>query len=475
MARRIISALFFIIHQEAIMSFFLEHALVFEFVMLIGFLYAGSRFGGIGLGVVSGIGLLFEVLVLRMPPGKPPVEVMLVILAVVTCASVLEAAGGLKYMLQVAEKILRKNPKRVTILGPIVTWAMTVMLGTGHAVYSIMPIIGDIALKNNIRPERPMAAASVASQLAITASPVSAVVALYLDDITKIHFFEGVSLIQIVTVTITATFCGTIALSLYSLRRGKELQDDPEYQRRMQDPEWRERIQNTTSTTLNEQLPPAARNSVLLFILALICIVFVAMYKPIRTVVGPEGKPLLISMGVMIQMLMLAFGGVILLATRTSVSKVPNGVVFKSGMVATVAIFGIAWMSDTYFNYALPVFKESVTEMVKNAPWTFAFALFAVSVLINSQAATAKILLPVGIGLGIPAPTLIGLMPATYAYFFIPNYPSDIATINFDVTGTTKIGKWYFNHSFMAPGLVGVVTACLVGLALAKTLIVPGA
>ena len=457
------------------MSFFLEHALIFEFILLIGFLYAGSRFGGIGLGVVSGIGLLFEVLVLRMPPGKPPVEVMLVILAVVTCASVLEAAGGLKYMLQVAEKILRKNPKRVTILGPIVTWAMTVMLGTGHAVYSIMPIIGDIALKNNIRPERPMAAASVASQLAITASPVSAVVALYLDDITKIHFFEGVSLIQIVTVTITATFCGTIALSLYSLRRGKELQDDPEFQRRMQDPEWRERIQNTTSTTLNEQLPPAARNSVLLFILALICIVFVAMYKPIRTVVGPEGKPLLISMGVMIQMLMLAFGGVILLATRTSVSKVPNGVVFKSGMVATVAIFGIAWMSDTYFNYAMPVFKESVTDMVKNAPWTFAFALFAVSVLINSQAATAKILLPVGIGLGIPAPTLIGLMPATYAYFFIPNYPSDIATINFDVTGTTKIGKWYFNHSFMAPGLVGVVTACLVGLALAKTLIVPGA
>lgn len=457
------------------MSFFLEHALIFEFILLIGFLYAGSRFGGIGLGVVSGIGLLFEVLVLRMPPGKPPVEVMLVILAVVTCASVLEAAGGLKYMLQVAEKILRKNPKRVTILGPIVTWAMTVMLGTGHAVYSIMPIIGDIALKNNIRPERPMAAASVASQLAITASPVSAVVALYLDDITKIHFFEGVSLIQIVTVTITATFCGTIALSLYSLRRGKELQDDPEFQRRMKDPEWRERIQNTTSTTLNEQLPPAARNSVLLFILALICIVFVAMYKPIRTVVGPEGKPLLISMGVMIQMLMLAFGGVILLATRTSVSKVPNGVVFKSGMVATVAIFGIAWMSDTYFNYAMPVFKESVTEMVKNAPWTFAFALFAVSVLINSQAATAKILLPVGIGLGIPAPTLIGLMPATYAYFFIPNYPSDIATINFDVTGTTKIGKWYFNHSFMAPGLVGVVVACLVGLALAKTLIVPGA
>ncbi|MDO4644135.1 MAG: anaerobic C4-dicarboxylate transporter, partial [Cardiobacteriaceae bacterium] len=437
------------------------------------FLYAGSRFGGIGLGVVSGIGLIFEVLVLRMPPGKAPIEVMLVILAVVTCASVLEAAGGLKFMLQVAEKILRKNPKWVTILGPIVTWTMTIMLGTGHAVYSIMPIIGDIALKNNIRPERPMAASSVASQLAITGSPVSAVVAYYLDEVTKIHLFQGVSLMNIIAITISATFCGTIALALYSLRRGKELQDDPEYQRRMQDPVWRERILNTTSTTLNEQLPPAARNSVLLFILALMCIVFVAMYKPIRTVTDLDGKTIVISMSIMIQMLMLGFGGVILLVTRTNVQKVPNGVVFKSGMVATIAIFGIAWMSDTYFTHAMPQFKGAVTEMVKEAPWTFAFALFAVSVLINSQAATAKMLLPVGIGLGIPAPVLIGLMPATYAYFFIPNYPSDIATINFDVTGTTKIGKWYFNHSFMAPGLIGVAVACVVGLTLAKIIIVP--
>ena len=194
------------------MSLSLELTLIAEFLLLLFFLYAGSRFGGIGLGVVSGIGLMFEVLVLRMPPGKAPIDVMLVILAVVTCASVLEAAGGLKYMLQIAEKILRKNPKRVTILGPIVTYTMTIMLGTGHAVYSIMPIIGDIALKNKIRPERPMAAASVASQLAITGSPISAVVALYLKDIAHIEAFANVSLLQIVAVTIPATFAGTIAL-----------------------------------------------------------------------------------------------------------------------------------------------------------------------------------------------------------------------------------------------------------------------
>ena len=452
------------------MSLSLELTLIAEFLLLLGFLYAGSRFGGIGLGVVSGIGLMFEVLVLRMPPGKAPVDVMLVILAVVTCASVLEAAGGLKYMLQVAERILRKNPKRITILGPIVTYTMTIMLGTGHAVYSIMPIIGDIALKNGIRPERPMAAASVASQLAITGSPISAVVALYLKDIAHIEAFANVSLLDIVAVTIPATFAGTLALSLYSLRRGKELKDDPEYQRRMQDPVWRDRILSTTSTTLNEQLPPAARNSVLLFILALVCIVIVAMMPAIRTISGME-KP--IDMSVIIQMFMLGFGGIILLATRTHVQSVPNGVVFKSGMVAAIAIFGIAWMSDTYFSFAMPHVKGSIQEMVKHAPWTFAFALFGVSVLINSQAATAKMLLPVGISLGIPAPVLIGLMPATYAYFFIPNYPSDIATVNFDVTGTTKIGKYYFNHSFMMPGLIGVGIACLVGLAIAKVIITP--
>lgn len=442
--------------------------LYFEFILLLAFLYAGSRFGGIGLGVVSGIGLLVEVFILRMPPTSPPIEVMLIIIAVVTCASVLEAAGGLKFMLQIAERILRSNPKRVTILGPLVTYTMTLMLGTGHAVYSIMPIIGDVSLKNGIRPERPMAAASVASQLGITGSPISAAVVYYLSQIVELPGFEHVSLLSIVGVTIPATFTGVLALSLYSLKRGKELQDDPEYQRRLQDPVWKERIANTTSTSLDEKLPPAAKNAVLLFLLALVSIVIIAMFPEIRTI-GDAKKP--ISMSAIIQMMMLAFGGIILLATKTDVQKVPNGVVFKSGMVAAIAIFGIAWMSDTYFTHAMPSFKSGITEMVNAYPWTFAFALFAVSVVINSQAATAKMLLPVGLAMGLPAPLLIGLLPATYGYFFIPNYPSDIATVNFDVTGTTKIGKYYFNHSFMVPGLIGVITACSIGIFLANILI----
>ncbi|MEZ8018407.1 anaerobic C4-dicarboxylate transporter [Vibrio splendidus] len=440
--------------------------LYFEFLFLLVVLYIGSRYGGIGLGVVSGIGLVIEVFVFKMPPTSPPVTVMLIILAVVTCASILEAAGGLKYMLQVAERVLRKNPKRVTLIAPFVTYSMTFLLGTGHAVYSIMPIIGDVALKNGIRPERPMAAASVASQLAITASPISAAVVYYLAQLSDVQ--HSITLLSILMVTVPATLFGTLLLSLYSLKRGKELNDDPDYQARLKDPEWKKRIESTTATSLDEVLPTSARNAVLIFLLSIVVIVIVAMVPEIRTIVDGD-KP--IKMSVIIQMMMLCFGGIILLATKTDPRDVPNGVVFKSGMVAAIAIFGIAWMSDTYFQYAMPQFKSGIVEMVTNYPWTFALALFIVSVVVNSQAATARMMLPVGLGLGLDPALLIGLMPAVYGYFFIPNYPSDIATVNFDVSGTTKIGKWYFNHSFMSVGLIGVVGACCLGYALAQIFI----
>ena len=454
------------------------YILIFEFLFLLGILYIGSRYGGIGLGVISGIGLVIEVFVFRMPPASAPIEVMLIILAVVTCASILEAAGGLKFMLQVAEKILRKNPKQITFLGPIATYTLTLMLGTGHAVYSIMPIIGDIALKNKIRPERPMAAASVASQLALTASPISAVVTVYLGkgllDLFHQQGGESLTLINILSVTLPATFLGLMAMCFYSLRRGKELEADPEYQRRLQDPIYRDQILNSTKTTLNDFIPQSSKNAVYIFLSSIVLIVVLALYEDIRTFeVLKEGvtTQMVVPMGVIIQMVMLCFGGIILTTCKTSVKLVSEGVVFKSGMVACVAIFGIAWMSDTYFTYAMPYFKDGITAMVQAYPWTFIFALFAVSIVINSQAATAKMMLPVAITMSLPVPLLIGIMPATYAYFFIPNYPSDIATVNFDPTGTTKIGKYYFNHSFMVPGLIAVAVSCLVGIGLSQFLI----
>ncbi|MGM0415720.1 MAG: anaerobic C4-dicarboxylate transporter [Thermodesulfobacteriota bacterium] len=437
-----------------------------QFMFLLLMLYLGSRYGGIGLGVVSGIGLAIEVFIFQMPPTSPPITVMLIIMAVVTCASILEAAGGLKYMLQLAERLLRSNPRMVTFLGPLVTYTMTFMLGTGHAVYSVMPIIGDVALKNNIRPERPMAAASVASQMGITASPISAAVVYYLSQLTEIA--PNITLFSILGVTIPATLLGVIAASVYSLRRGAELKDDKDFQKRMEDPVYRKRIEETTATTLGEVLPASARHSVILFGLSLVTIVVIAMFPEIRTISGAEKA---IKMSVIIQMMMLAFGGLILLVTKTSTAKVPEGVVFKSGMVAAIAIFGIAWMSDTYFTYALPSFEAGIIDMVHTYPWTFALAMFVVSVVVNSQAATCRMMLPVALGMGLSPALVIGIMPACYGYFFIPNYPSDIATCNFDITGTTKIGKYYFNHSFMFPGLIGVGTACCLGYLIAQVLI----
>lgn len=454
------------------------YVLVLEFLFLLVMLYIGSRYGGVGLGVISGIGLIVEVFVFRMPPASAPIEVMLIILAVVTCASILEAAGGLKFMLQVAERVLRKNPKQITFLGPIATYTLTFMLGTGHAVYSIMPIIGDIALKNKIRPERPMAAASVASQLALTASPISAVVTVFLGkellDLFHLQGGESLTLVNILSVTIPATFLGMMAMSFYSMRRGKELEDDPEYQRRLQDPIYREQILNSSKTTLNDVVPQSSKNAVYIFLSSIIVIVALALLPQVRTfelIKDGATQEITVPMGVIIQMIMLCFGGLILLTCKTPVKIIPEGVVFKSGMVACIAIFGIAWMSDTYFTYAMPYFREGITSMVQAYPWTFIFALFAVSIVVNSQAATAKMMLPVAIAMNLPVPLLIGIMPATYAYFFIPNYPSDIATVNFDPTGTTKIGKYYFNHSFMVPGLIAVAVACVVGIGLAKVLI----
>ncbi|EKO3565526.1 anaerobic C4-dicarboxylate transporter [Vibrio metschnikovii] len=439
--------------------------LYLEFLFLLIVLYIGSRYGGIGLGVVSGIGLVVEVFIFKMPPTSPPVTVMLIILAVVTCASILEAAGGLKYMLQVAEKLLRRNPKQVTMIAPLVTYTMTFLLGTGHAVYSIMPIIGDVALKNGIRPERPMAAASVASQIAITASPISAAVVYYLAELSTIN--HNITLLSILMVSVPATLFGTVLMSLYSMRRGKELEQDQDYQERLKDPIFKEKILSTTATSLDEVLPAAAKNSVMLFILSIVIIVLIAMFPEVRTISGNKA----IDMATVIQMMMLCFGGIILLVAKVNPKTVPEGVVFKSGMVAAIAIFGIAWMSDTYFQYAMPQFRSGIIDMVNAYPWTFALALFIVSVVVNSQAVVAKMMLPVGVALGLEPALLIGLMPALYGYFFIPNYPSDIATVNFDMTGTTKIGKWYFNHSFMAPGLVGVISACCVGYVLGQIVI----
>ena len=430
-------------------------------------LYFGARRGGIALGVISGIGLAALVFIFQMKPGSPPTTVIYIIIAAVTTAGILQAAGGMDFLIQIAERFLRKHPTRITFLAPYCTFFLTVLCGTGHVVYILMPIIADISLKEGIRPERPVAVSSIASQVGITCSPIAAAVVAFVS--MSVANNSGVSILQVLAVTMPACMIGLFFAALFSSRRGKDLIDDPEYQERLANPDLKEYMFGETVTSLNKVLPKSAKGSVCLFSCALILIGLFAMFPNLLPAYGDPAKPL--AMTSVIQIVMLLIGGIILLVYRVKPVEVVQGKVFQAGMVAVVAIYGIAWLSDTYFSAYIGPLKESINTMVQAAPWAFAFALFSVSVLINTQGGTVLAVMPLGFSLGIPVAVLVGILPSVYGYFFIPNYPSDIASMNFDRSGTTKIGKYLLNHSFMFPGLISVTTSCIVGYFWAQIII----
>ena len=413
--------------------------------------------------MIGGLGVAVLVLVFRVRPSEPPVAVMLIILAVVAASAALEAAGGLDYLVQLAERLLRRHPRRVTILAPLVTFALTVCVGTGHAVYALFPVIADVAIRTRIRPERPMAVASVASQMGIVASPVAAALATFLS--LTANAVPRLGLLDILKVTLPASLVGVLAAAVWSLRRGKELDEDPEFLERMKDPKFREALQASV-TSLDKPLPPSARPALALFLLGIAAIVALALFPEVLP--GVEGRRP--PMTTVVQMVMLSAGALILLTADIKPSEIVRASVFTAGMVAVVAIFGIAWMSDTFVSANQEVIVGGIKRMVDQAPWTFALAMFAVSAFVKSQAATLAIMIPFGLALGLPTTLLLGAMPTCYAYFFFCFYPSDLAAISMDPTGTTRIGRFVLNHSFMVPGLIGVWVATAAAFALVKVL-----
>ncbi len=442
-----------------------------EFALVLGAILLGIRRGGIALGLIGGLGVALLVFIFRAPPSEPPIAVMLIILAVVTASATLQVAGGLDYLVQLTEKLLRAHPNRVTILAPLCTFFLTVCVGTGHAVYALFPVVADVALKTRIRPERPMAVSSVAAQMGITASPVAAAVTTFIGYSAKMG--SPVTIFDIVKITLPAGIVGVAMAALWSVKRGVELDRDPEFLRRMKDPALRAQI-DTTVTTLDKQLPKSAKLSVALFFGGVLFIVLLALrdtfanagyhLPQILPLIG--GKP--VAMTTVVQMVMLAFGAFILFAADVKAAEVANSTVFKAGMIAVVSIFGIAWMSDTFVTSNQALLIGKIKAMVQVAPWTFAIAMFCVSAFVKSQAATLTVMIPFGIVLGLPATLMLGLMPASYAYFFFCFYPSDLAAINMDRTGTTHIGKYLLNHSFMIPGLIGVGVSTTVAYLLAR-------
>lgn len=426
--------------------------MLIQFLFILAAIIVGARLQGIGLGVMGGLGLAILVFGFGLEPTSPPIDVMLMIVAVIAAAGCMQAAGGLDLMVSLAEKFLRKHPQRITLFSPIVTYLFTFVAGTGHVAYSVLPVISEVARETKIRPERPLSIAVIASQQAITASPISAATVALLSMLAGYN----ISLLNILMISIPSTLIGVLLGALVSMRMGKELHEDPEYLKRLDAGMF---SQDKVSDKKKYSLKSKAGLSVLIFILATVLIILFGSIDGLRQIGGKT-----LNMPIIIEILMLSAAALILLLTRTDGIKAAQGSVFVAGMQAVVAIFGIAWMGDTFINGNIEQLRASIEGVVTSMPWIFGVALFVMSILLYSQAATVRALMPLGIALGISPWMLIALFPTVNGYFFLPNYPTVVAAINFDRTGTTRIGRWVLNHSFMIPGLVATITAVCVGL-----------
>ncbi|MDD4516646.1 anaerobic C4-dicarboxylate transporter [Massilibacteroides sp.] len=436
--------------------------MILQLLFILAAIVIGARLGGIGLGVLGGLGLACLTFIFGLEPTSPPIDVMLMIAAVIAAASAMQAAGGLDLMVKWAERLLRKHPERITILGPLVTYFFTFVAGTGHVAYSVLPVIAEVATDSKIRPERPLGISVIASQQAITASPISAATVALLSMLS----FSGITLLDILMISVPCTLVGVLAGAFYSMRVGKELYEDADFLKKLENGDYKTEHYEAKGV----QDIRKAVWAVAIFVLTTVAVVLFGSVESWRPTFVVEGEIRVLSMAYIIEILMLSAAALILLITKTDAVKAAQGSVFLAGMQAVVAIFGIAWMGDTFIAGNIVELKASIESTVTQMPWLFGIALFLMSILLFSQAATIRALLPLGIGLGISPFMLIALFPAVNGYFFIPNYPTVVAAINFDRTGTTRIGKYMLNHSFMIPGLIATATSVLLGLLIVQFL-----
>jgi anaerobic C4-dicarboxylate transporter DcuA len=446
-----------------------------QLAILLICIFIGSRMSGIGLGVMGMIGLLILLFGFGMQPADPPLEVMLIILSVVTAAAALQAAGGMDYLVNVAAKILRSHPEQITVLGPLVTYCFTLFAGTAHISYSILPIIAEVATKARVRPERALSMSVTAAHMGITASPVSAASAALLTVLVA----NGIKLADILMVCIPSTLIGVIVGILFVLKKGKELDKDPEFLEKMKDPAFAKSIEGEEKGS-EIVLKPGAIKSVIIFGLAVLGVVLLGSFPALlpefsgksgftpNFAVNASGQ---VQIPSMIMMIMLSAAGLIILFANTTAAQVTKASLFASAGQATIAVFGVVWMSGTFMEHNYVQIKETLGQLVTAYPWLFALALFTLSILLFSQAATTKALMPLGLSLGMAPAFLVGIFPAVNGHFFIPGYPTLLTAIQFDRTGTTKIGKYVLNHSFMLPGLVTTTAAVIAGLILQSILL----
>jgi len=454
-----------------------------QLAIVLAMIFIGARVGGIGLGIYGMIDVLILVFGFGMHPGKVPIDVMLIIVSVITATAALQAAGGLDYLVTLAARFLRKHPEQITYYGPLTTWLFCLLAGTAHTCYSLLPIISEIARKNKIRPERPITVATISASLGITGSPMSAATAAIIS--ADILGGKGIELKDVLLICIPSSLIAILVASFVQNRVGKELEQDPEYQRRLKAGLLEEesrgyegtevRGDENTEESREGNLAPSssrtpapskekyARRAVLAFLLGVVLVVLFGSIPSLRPSFNVDGEVTRLTMPETIEIIMMSIAALILIVGKADVKKAVSGNIFGAGMNAMVSIFGIAWMGDTFFNGNLEFFRSHIADIVTQYPFLFSVALFIMSIMLFSQAATVRTLYPLGIGLGINPLALTAMFPAVNGYFFFPNYPTEVAAINFDTTGTTRIGKYVINHSFQLSGFITTIVSIAVG------------
>lgn len=432
-----------------------------QLVVLLALILIGAQMKGIGLGIMGALGTLIYVYVFNLPVGSPPIDVMLIILCVVTAAASLQVSGGMDYLVSVAEKIIRSNPKSITFIGPLVTFFFTLLAGTAHISYSLLPIIAEVSAKTRVRPERPLSISVVAAHFGIVASPITAATVGML---TELNTIEGntLGLVDIVKVILPASIVGLFAGALAAHFMGKDLDKDPDFLKKMEDPAFKKLIDgDQTTTQASKEFSKEAKLSVLLFLSGVVAIILFGLFPQLRKMGMVETIEL-----IMLSVVLLNVG-----LAKIKATAVASSSIFKSGTEAIVSIFGVVWMSNTFINANEPLLTSMLQNVVSEHTWVFGIAVFLMAALLFSQAATVKAVMPLGVKLGILPPTLIAMYPAVCGDFFIPSYPTLVAAINFDKTGTTKVGKYLLNHSFMIPGLVMTAVTVIAGVVLTSILL----
>ena len=435
--------------------------ILLQLAIVLALIFIGTRIGGIGLGIYGMVGVFILVFIFGLKPGNLPIDVMLIIVSVITAAATLQAAGGLDYLVGLAAKFLRKHPNHITYFGPLTTWLFCIVAGTAHTSYSLLPIISEIATNSKIRPERPLSVSTIAASLGITGSPVSAATAAVIS--TDLLGGAGIELKHILIVCIPASLIAILVAAFVQNRIGKELHEDEIYQQRIKDGTINPENDSKLIDEMIQNPNPRAKYAVMAFIFGVLMVVLYGSVPSIRPSFMLDGELHHVSMPEIIEIIMMSVAALILLVGKAKVGDAVKGNVFAAGMNAMVAIFGIAWMGDTFFNGNIAFFKEHIANIVSQYPFLFAIALFIMSIMLFSQAATVRTLYPLGIGLGISPLALVAMFPAVNGYFFLPNYPTAVAAINFDRTGSTRIGRFVVNHSFQLAGFITTIVSIGVG------------